>query len=922
MAEANNAEARAMASSAFVPRPLRLVLPLLLLLSQIAGVPVAAAQPMGSLPESRHFETTKFLIGLRQQGLFDLQAAYMQAYPPTSVAERAWYDREQKLGAAFRPDVPIENRLETLKAADADAVKAVASEADSPRSVLWRIDLAQTWFYGASRPLFEQVLFYGRTASLKQSLKLAASSAMAAYDEAMTSVDSYLEQLSNAHGQAPAVQHLNVNLMGMSQQIQFERCWAQLHLAMAMDRTDIDQGLLAGRIMRRLQDLHLLDPTDSSGGTAAQALLMAAMISRLQSDWPAAQDYLGRTDKALRSAAGAEAQGLEWVWFAAQVERGRLLLDQGQFSKAAGFLAALRKSIQDNSGLDATVKVARSLSLAMVQFEALSLAADAAAAKGDQNAQRTYAAQRFEAVAKLAGEAPGYRQTIYQMVADRMPDAAGVAGLPPFGKAVFAARWLTQKKYEPALAAAEALDRETASQKNYLNQDAIYFQAVCLQNLKRTIPAAQAYLRLARDYPQDKRAVPAAQACMYLLSADKAAIDSAAGRAVFVQAGQILLRSSPEFLKKQNWVLPLAEAALEEKRYDRAIELFEMVPRDSSYYAYAMAGRIRAMVGRLGTAGSGRDPAEVRREAESAVAEAMALAENLTSGKVPTSQPAQDGQVLAGQVLLAAAQLCVDPLGDPKRALKMLEGMEDRWKQQPAMLAQLVTVRIAAMQKEGDLSQAGPMVDRMVTVNPQAAGAMVVSLLAQIEREIEQQKAEARTDMGGLVTLAVSLAQRLDKWAQEHPGTIKDESRYAIRCRLARTLLAANQAEQALPLFDALAKEDAQRSGGQAKDATVLEGQAACLFALQRWPEAREAYQGIWRRSQVRSELWWRAVLRSLQCSVNLNEDPQKILRVIRQHQALYPDMGGPEMSKQFEEMAYQMVKKGEHTQTGKNGSK
>ncbi len=53
---------------------------------------------MAALPEASHFEVTKFLIGLRQQGLFDLQAAYMQSYPPAGDAEQAWYQRERTTG--------------------------------------------------------------------------------------------------------------------------------------------------------------------------------------------------------------------------------------------------------------------------------------------------------------------------------------------------------------------------------------------------------------------------------------------------------------------------------------------------------------------------------------------------------------------------------------------------------------------------------------------------------------------------------------------------------------------------------------------------------------------------------------------------------------------------------------------------------
>lgn len=889
-------------------RPFIVRLALAVLMALTAAT--AAQSSPAVLPEQSHFDATKFLIGLRQKGLFDLQAAYMQTYPPSGPAETAWYAHERKLAEAFGSTVPLEARLTPLKTADALALEAIEHEGDSPRAVLWRIDRAQTWFYGVGQPLFEQVLFYGRTPKLKQNLKEAAGLAVSAYDDAMTSIDAYLERLATPEGATPDVRRLNLSVLGMLQRLQFERCWAQLYQAIALDRTDLDQGLLAGGVIRSLQELHLLDGNDAQENMQAQSLLMAAIASRLSGDWPTADLYAQKTQRLLQSSQAAQTPEMAWVSFAAQVERGRLLLDQGRFTEAATELESIRRAIQGNPNLDATVKVARSLSLAMLQFEAMSLAADSAAAKGDLALQARYAQQRFDAVYRLAEDAFEYRSAIYQMVADRMGDVATVAGLPPFGKAVFANKWLNEKKYEQALAAAESLDRDTATAGNYLNRDAAYFKALCYQNLKHTVPAAEAWLRLARD-PKDSRAKQAAITAMALVSQDKVAIDSTTGRAAFVQAGEILLRLDPSLIQRQNWVLPLAEAALEEGRYDRAVELFEMVPRDNPHYAYAVAGRIRAIAGKLRVPAPGQDQATARRQAEATVAEANALAKDLRSGKnASASQPGQDREMLAGKVLLAAARLCVDPLGDADRALKMLDGMESRWKEQPAMLSQLLGVKIQALQAKGDLTQATQMVDQMVAANPDTAGPLMLSLLAQMQREIEEQKLAGKADTEKEAALALNLAERLEKWGAAHPDLLKPQLRYAIRVRLARTMLQAGQIDRALTLFDALAQEDASRSGGQTRDAVVLQGQADSLMAKERWVEARQVYQEIWRRAQVRSELWWRAIYQSLQCSMNLKEDPARLYKVIRQHRDLYPDMGGPEMSKMFEEMSFKLIKR------------
>jgi hypothetical protein len=242
----------------------------------------------------------------------------------------------------------------------------------------------------------------------------------------------------------------------------------------------------------------------------------------------------------------------------------------------------------------------------------------------------------------------------------------------------------------------------------------------------------------------------------------------------------------------------------------------------------------------------------------------------------------------------------------------LLEGAETRWQQSPALLAQLLNVRIQAYQKAGKPEQATILVEQFMATRPDAAGPLLASLLGDMQREVEQQQKLGRTEQADRYTaLAMSLAEQLDKWAAAHPGAIKGDQQYAIRYRLARALLQAGQAERALSVFEDLYKQDAERSGGQAKDAGVLEGRATCLFQLQKWPEARQAYLDIWRRGQPRSPIWWQAILRSLQCSAQIkDEDPNKILKVIRQHKDLYPDMGGPGLLKQFDDLSLEMLKR------------
>ena len=180
----------------------------------------AQAPSSGALPEASQCESTKFLIGLRQQGLFTLQEEYMKAYPPTGAAEKAWYERESILAKALEAG-SIESRVPLLGQSDDAAGKAIEAEPDSPRSILWRADRAQTWYYLASRPLFEQVLFYGPSPGVRRGLKESADRADQAYDQAITAVTSYLDQLADAQNETLATQirQLNLSVFGLSRQL-------------------------------------------------------------------------------------------------------------------------------------------------------------------------------------------------------------------------------------------------------------------------------------------------------------------------------------------------------------------------------------------------------------------------------------------------------------------------------------------------------------------------------------------------------------------------------------------------------------------------------------------------------------------------------------------------------------------------------
>ena len=70
--------------------------------------------------------------------------------------------------------------------------------------------------------------------------------------------------------------------------------------------------------------------------------------------------------------------------------------------------------------------------------------------------------------------------------------------------------------------------------------------------------------------------------------------------------------------------------------------------------------------------------------------------------------------------------------------------------------------------------------------------------------------------------------------------------------------------------------------------------------ARQRYEQANEVFYDLWLHQPEGSDIWWTALLRSLQVNTRLKADPQRILNEIRKQRFLRPDLGGPVRREQF----------------------
>jgi len=868
------------------------------------SAPASSASP----PEERRFERTKFLIGLRRLGLWALQSDYMHAFPPRDDAERYWYEREKLLSRAMSTSASLNEKLDAIRQADAFAARAIASEPNSVRSILWRLDRAQSLLYDAAGSLLERVFFLALGEPESSLLSQFASRAEQAIDDAIDSLKRYLDLLSQPDGARLALEadKLNLNAFRMMRDLQFDRAWAWFCQAIAMPSGSVQQGLILGKLTRFVEEGEGL-PLGPADPCRARATFMKAVADRLLGDWPACSAGLSETVRILKKLPATQQKELEWLEFAVEVERIRLLLEQADFD------AAIRKARQlfsrDWAGLAQVVRFSRQLTAAVLLYESATRAAIDAGGLGDETRRREYLSTRFEALARVAVNWPEYRQQVLQITARKLPPEVKPHNLAPFGKLAFACMLVNGGKCPAAVPLLDSVRKRTQvgidDIAKMLHCEALYLEARCLRRLGKRMEAAGLLFEFARRYPTDARAKNALATCLTLmLRAD--AIRSPEIRGRFIKAAEMMVRRWPQ--TSQRWLIPLGEALLAEGRYQRAAEIFASVPADSPFRPYAVWGKIMASAGQIERQYRSAPPAseDLPRRAEQTVSEAKNFARHVLTRKQKDPRQAR----LAAEALVAASRLCALVLGQPARAVELLEPLTGLTELPPDVAAKVLLTKIHAYQQMKRFDAAGRLVAQFATQHPAKAGPVLQALLERLQASIsDARRVPAGSDEAEQAKLALTLAEQLNAWADRNRQSISDSQRYQIRLKLARACLDAGMLEKALKLYDALVAEDAARwPDGRPRDAQVLKGQAETLFRLGRYAEARDAFVKIWQRAEPRSELWWRSLLRALQCSARLGEDRSRILKSIRMHRKLWPDMGGPELRAQFEALYNQLA--------------
>ena len=239
-------------------------------------------------------------------------------------------------------------------------------------------------------------------------------------------------------------------------------------------------------------------------------------------------------------------------------------------------------------------------------------------------------------------------------------------------------------------------------------------------------------------------------------------------------------------------------------------------------------------------------------------------------------------------------------LGDAQRAIEALESLraadEGEGEIDPAIVADALRLRISAYQSLNQPERAMGEVRQLLDAAPDDVDAVVVPLLAGMERQVHQlleqglttqAEAQARGELLELATL-------LENWIGER-GMAMSEQRELYHA-IARVYELAGRYLDALTIFERLLSYESN-------SAALLRGQAECLYHIggDGLSEAMRLFRRLTAAGpDVGHDIYWLSQLRSVQILDQVNRNTDQIVPHIQRLEQADPNLGGLRYRQQF----------------------
>jgi tetratricopeptide (TPR) repeat protein len=596
-----------------------------------------------------------------------------------------------------------------------------------------------------------------------------------------------------------------------------------------------------------------------------------------------------------------------------------VLRDQKRFDQAIEASGAFRRWAGQELGGDyATLEAITLLEGTIYLHHAQALSTE-----GKHQEADALRMQSRKPLIELAASYPEDQDRLYRTVYQLMGKVSDVQGLDAFEKNAYISGLIgdvqrlsgdepEREKAENAIANAKLIDGKLneairvaellIAEESVLAQQfrpaTLYNLAICLHEKGKSNDAVDALMKLAKEYPHSDRARRASGlACSIAFKCIGSATEASLGdaRALFVRAAQAMLEAYPDDPESARWRIPLGHVLDRTGEHAAAAKVYQEVSATDQGYLDALFLQLQARrkAANLDRDKSGRMNFKVVHEL---IQEAIHFAEQSRSARDESNDPDRRrilNEYAIGSELMAADLEASPVVGASAKALQRVVTLREKSELTPETLGHALRVQILALQSLGELDEASALVETYLNGDSDRAGAVVQGLIRSIQKEIAEDRRAGKTDDAKVrADEALQLTQQLDRWARRREGALVSANEWGLTLLLAESYLDAERFDDALNHFDlCVGKFEGDTAEERRQRSRLALGRAEALYQLERYAEAINRFDEIWRGSPGNTEIWWRALVRNLQCHDALQTPPAEILTSIQQHRRLYPKM-------------------------------
>lgn len=866
--------------------------------------------------EQSRLSTSTFRNGLKKRGLTEVLELHLKDFPPATETARLSSRREILLTKFNEHNRPALERREAIALANDLLAELIATKPDDRRRFDWRFELAHSLIYLEAEPYFTSILYRGGSNADRQQLQQRTQRALRVLSALQADLDGEYERVDNLeirHFERLEKSGYIDQLDRLPPRMEYLLLWTLLYDALSRSDSDARRRGALERLVRIVGDNDAIITTPhSESRVQVQALLLVGMANRLLNKHDVARQHLKQAVAvAGRVEDDQERERVAWAVNLAHIERIRNERDDGRMEFAQNRLKQFRQSFGD----DSTDHGGLTLVAALLQRSIYKEMARTAREAGSSSQAKFHETAAWQAMQRFVQRAPHRRDEVYATVFDLVGAEPDVDSLDPFERCAVVAGLLLdadlpeqeiQQRLDRAIQIGGDFVNATPAGAESLLPEVLYNVAVALYRRGRIPDAARQFLQVAHEHAGYVNAPAAAEYAAQLASSianDPANVDRPDAQQLYFDALHTLVDAYPETTAAKYWLFFHAQILEDRGELRDAATQYARVDESHEHYLDSLLFRLRSLSKTLDALpdDNWEEIPIIKEEFLTASREFPRKLKAFDPQVLdePTKQRLKRLAALAGVI---DAEFRMLPVVDrPQEALQTLEHFEESFADQKNLLGRVWRVRLLAFEKLGRIDRVRDAILQYPNADKENYAATFQQLYFGLVRQIKiLRNAGEHETARPKAEIALRLAQELYDKADGEQA----DNRRAMHKQLALALLEAGQVERAVGEFERLGMGGASLSEqGPAVDVDVLFGYAEALYALERYNEALPRFNELATKLRPKEDLRWRALLLDLKCRTKLGQEPAAIIQVIEQQKFLYPDMGGPERSKEFDEL-------------------